>query len=90
MVVKHDRDVEYEFKNVEFGSLKALVTVRYADGLEIRGFKIIEPAEGEPWVGMPSREVIRDGKKEYFDIVRFRSAEVRKEFCDKILKAWRK
>lgn len=73
-----------EFKLVDFGSLKALATVKF-DGFEIRGFKIIATDEGAPWVGMPSREVVRDGKKEYFDIVRFEDPEKRREFQEKVL-----
>ena len=76
------------FKLVDFGSLKALATIQFAD-LEIRGFKIIETADG-PWVGMPSREVVRDGRKDYFDIVRFSDDEAKKAFHAKVLEEYRK
>ena len=79
--------MEFSFKHVDFGSLKALATVKIGE-MEIRGFKVIQ-SEGEPWVGMPSREVMRDGKKEYFDIVRF-APEARKAFSDQLIEAWKK
>ena len=81
-----------EFKLVDFGSLKALATVKF-DGFEIRGFKIIDNGNGNgdgPWVGMPSREVVRDGRKDYFDIVRFSDDEAKKAFTVKVLEEYRK
>ena len=77
-------DFTCNFKMVDFGSLKAMVNIRIGS-FEIRGFKIIATDEGAPWVGMPSREVVRDGKKEYFDIVRFEDEEKRREFQEKVL-----
>jgi DNA-binding cell septation regulator SpoVG len=64
---------------VDFGSLKALASVTI-DGMEIRGFKVIDQEDGKPWVAPPSREVIRDGQKEYFNIVRFDDDERKREF----------
>jgi DNA-binding cell septation regulator SpoVG len=75
-------------KMVEFGSLKALVSVQLED-IEIRGFKVIDQGEGKPWVGVPAREVTRDGKKEYYDIVRFADDDTRREFFSWILAAYR-
>jgi DNA-binding cell septation regulator SpoVG len=75
-------------KLVDFGSLKALVSVQLED-LEIRGFKVIDQGEGRPWVAPPSREVLKGGKKEYYEIVRFVDDETRREFCDWILSAYK-
>ena len=50
-------------KMVDFGSLKALVSIQIED-LEIRGFKVIDQGEGKPWVASPSREILKDGKKD--------------------------
>ena len=76
------------FKHVEFGSLKALVTVQF-DEFEIRGFKVIDSKNGL-WVGMPSRESLKDGKREFFDIVRFTDQESKREFSDWMLDAYKR
>ncbi|MHC4781342.1 MAG: hypothetical protein ACYTFG_22430 [Planctomycetota bacterium] len=36
-------------KLVEFGSLKALVSVQVGD-MEVRGFKVIDQGDNKPWV----------------------------------------
>jgi hypothetical protein len=77
------------FNHVDFGSLKALATVTIF-GMDIRGFKVLSTDAVKPdsdqnsemWVGMPSREVLRDGKKDYFDIVRFADDVAKKAFRD--------
>ena len=81
---------EYKFavKRVDFGSLKALVTVSIG-GMEIRGFKVIDQGDGKPWVSSPSREILKGGKKEYYNIVRFSDEEARKEFDEALLAAYR-
>ena len=75
-------------KLVDFGSLKALVTVQLED-VQIRGFKVIDQGQGKAWVAPPSREVVRDGKKEYFDVVRFVDEDARREFNSWILASYR-
>jgi DNA-binding cell septation regulator SpoVG len=75
-------------KIVDFGSLKALVSVQI-NGMEIRGFKVIDDNKNQ-WVAPPSREVVRDGRKEYFNIVRFEDPEDKLEFNDWILSEYRK
>lgn len=77
------------FKLVEFGNLKALVTVTIGE-VELRGFKILRSSNGATWVGMPSREGARDGKREYFDVVRFPDKVARREFCDWLLNAYKR
>lgn len=76
-------------KLVDFGSLKALASVTI-DGMEIRGFRIIYQESGEPWVAPPSREVVRDGCKEYYNIVRFTTHDARHEFNEWVLEEYRK
>ena len=76
------------FKHVDFGSLKALVTVHFEE-FEIRGFKVIE-SNGNPFIGMPSREVIKDGKKDYYDIVRFMDQDSKRDFSDWLLNAYQR
>lgn len=71
-------------KMLDFGSLKALVSVQMGD-MEIRGFKVIDQGDGNPWVASPSREINRNGNKEYFNIVRFNTSEARQEFKNWIL-----
>ena len=82
---------ECEIRMVDFGSLRALVSVTI-DGIEIRGFKVIDTGEGDEkqWVAPPSREVIRDGKKEFYNIVRFEDQETKKEFNNWILEEFRR
>lgn len=77
-----------KFRLVDFGSLKALVSVMI-EGMEIRGFKIIDQGDGKPWVSPPSREILKGGKKEYYNIVRFEDTEAQRVFYDRILELYR-
>lgn len=78
------------FKLVDFGSLKALVSV-HIGAMEIRGFKVIDAGGKEgPWVAPPSREIHRDGQKEYYNIVRFEDKDARRKFNDWVLEEYRK
>ena len=74
---------------VNFGNMKALVSVQLGD-MEIRGFKILDDRDGKPWVAPPSREIMRDGQRAYYDIVRFEDRDARREFDDWILGEYRK
>ncbi|GEM_PF-3508202 len=74
-------------KPVDFGSLRALVSVQMGD-MEVRGFKVIDQGNGQPWVAPPSREITRDGRKEYYDIVRFSDVESKRDFGNWVLKAY--
>ena len=76
-------------KLVDFGSLKALVSIQIED-MEVRGFKIIDQGDSKPWVASPSREIVRDGKKDYYNIVRFADEEARKRFDAKVIEEYRK
>ena len=82
-------DFTCDIKLVDFGSLKALVSVHIGD-LEIRGFKVIDQGDGKPWVCTPSREILKGGKKEYYNIVRFADEEARKRFDAKIIEEYSK
>lgn len=82
-------DMKVGVKCVYFGSLKALVTVTI-DGIEIRGFKIIDQGDGKAWVAPPSREIVRDGQKEFYNIVRIEDKEQKKKFDEEILDTYRK
>lgn len=73
-----------DIKIVDFGSLRALVSVQIGD-MEIRGFKVIDQGDGKRWVAPPSREIYRDGKKEYYNIARFTNDEAKDTFQDWIL-----
>jgi len=74
---------------VEFGSIKALVSVIYGD-LEIRGFKVIDQEGEAPWVAMPSREFQKGGDRQFFNIVYVPDEAKRKEFVDWIIEEYRK
>lgn len=82
-------DMKTEVKIVDFESLRALVTVTI-DGIELRGFKVIDQGDNKPWIAPPSREILRDGRKEFFDIVRIKDKERKKVFNGEILAAYRK
>lgn len=80
-------------KVVDFGSLRALVSVQipFMGGeIEVRGFKVIDQGDGRPWVAPPSREIVRDGRKEYYNIVRFPDKEAKKRFNERILEEYLK
>ena len=77
------------FRIVEFGSLKALASV-HVNGMEIRGFKVIDQGDGKPWVAVPSRDFTRDGRVEFYNIVRFETPKVQKEFSAWLLSEYRK
>ena len=66
----HTVSVTAEIKLVDFGSLRALCSLD-AGLFTVRGFKIIDQGDGKPWIASPTREIMRDGKKEYLDVVRF-------------------
>lgn len=74
-------------KLVDFGTLKALVHVRFGP-MTVRGFKVLKVRDEEPWVASPSREVLRDGQTEYYDVILWENEEVKKEFDTWILKAY--
>lgn len=74
---------------VDFGSLKALVSIMI-EGMEIRGFKVIDQGEGRPWVSPPSRDIIVKGKKEYYNIVRFEDEGAMNRVTDMILEEYSK
>jgi DNA-binding cell septation regulator SpoVG len=83
--------MEVEVKRVDFGSLKALVSVKLeVPGIEIRGFKVIEQDGRDPWVSVPSREINREGQKEYYNIVRFADDDAKKKFNEEVLEAYNK
>jgi DNA-binding cell septation regulator SpoVG len=77
-----------DIRLVDFGSLRALVSVTIGD-LEIRGFKVLDQGDNKPWVAPPSREIHRDGQKEYYNIVRFTEKDAERAFNDWVLRAYR-
>ncbi len=79
---------ECNVKVVEFGSVKALVSINYGD-LEIRGFKVIDHEGGNPWISMPSREYQKNGERQFFDIILFPDPEKRKEFSKWLVHEYR-
>lgn len=82
--------MEIEVKRVDFGSLKALVSVTI-DGIVIRGFKVVnQDSKTGAWIAPPSREIKRNGKTEFYSIVRFVDDERKKKFNEEILEAYRK
>lgn len=87
---KKREEIRFEMRLVDFGSLKAMFTVHLGD-LEIRGFKVLDQGGGKPpWIGVPSREIVKDGKREYYDIVRWSSEEARATFQELALEEYRK
>jgi DNA-binding cell septation regulator SpoVG len=78
-----------EIRIVDFGSLKALVSVTIGD-MEIRGFKVIDQGDGKPWIAHPDREILRDGRKEYFNIVRIEDKDARRDFHSWLLSEYEK
>jgi DNA-binding cell septation regulator SpoVG len=79
---------EYKVKLVEFGTIKALVSVTCGD-FEIRGFKVVDHEGGNPWVSMPSREYQKDGERQFYDIVFFPDPEKRRAFAGRVLDAYK-
>jgi hypothetical protein len=75
---------EANVRLVEFGAVKAFVTVTYGD-MEIRGFRIIDHEGGNPWVSLPSKEIQKDGEKQYFNMIWFPDPKKKKEFADWLL-----
>ena len=80
--------MECKIRLVEFGSVKALVSVTYGD-LEIKGFKVIDQGTDGPWVSMPSREFQKNGDRQFFNIIYIPDTAKRKEFNDWIIKEYR-
>ena len=75
-------------KVVDFGAVKALVSVEYGD-IVIRGFRVMDKEGSEPWVAMPCREFVKDQERQYMDIVFLPDAKKRDEFTAKILKEYK-
>jgi len=73
---------------VEFGSLVALASVTLHNGMQVRGFKIINAGNGEHRVSMPSREVMRDGCMESYPLIRFECPNAKGEFEKLVLAAY--
>jgi len=80
-------DINVEVKAVDFGSLKALVTLNIG-GIEIRNIHIIQPVGGGRFVRFPSRSVVINGKHENYDLVRFTNEAMRQEIISHIFGAY--
>jgi DNA-binding cell septation regulator SpoVG len=81
--------MECNIRLVEFGTVKALVSVLYGD-LELRGFKVVDQKGGDPWVAMPSREYMKDGERQFVNVVWVPDTQKKKAFTDAILKAYKR
>ncbi len=77
-------------KRVEFGSVRALVSVTI-DGIELRGFRVIDKNEGDgPWVHPPTRVIDTAKGKQFFSVVFIEDADKRAAFNQEILDAYTK
>lgn len=81
-----------EFKLVNDGRVKAVVSLRYGDFV-IKGFKIVDPGEGKPlWVGMPRKQLPApdgSGETHYVNVVSMPDSARRRAFETYVLKAYR-
>lgn len=76
------------FRLLDFGSLRALVSVKVA-GMEVRDLKIVDEGDGKPYVASPVREVFRDGRKMYRPVIRFDKDRAGAEFQEWLLGEYR-
>lgn len=65
------------------------VTVQKWGGFQIRNC-ILFRKDGKSWIGYPSREYEKDGKKAFFAFVGFNDREMADAFQDKIFDALKK
>lgn len=78
-------------KIMDTGNLKAFASVilpTEVGDIEVKGFKVMEGKDGGLWVAMPSREVKRDGKTEYFNQVYIEDKDAYEAFRNKIIDAY--
>ncbi len=85
--------MKFDLKLVEYDNLKALVTViveipEIGGEIEIKGFKVMVGQDGGYWVGMPSKEVVKDGEKKYVNQVYIADKDVYENFRRAILDAF--
>lgn len=73
---------------VEQGSVRALVSIKFGE-IEIRGFRVMRSKGGGLWVASPSRETVREGKREFEDFVHFETKEAKKAFRDRVVETYR-
>jgi len=78
---------EANVRLVDYGAVKAFVTVFYGD-MEIRGFRVVDHEGGNPWVAMPSKEIQRNGEKQYLNMVWFPDPKDKKSFSDWLLEEY--
>jgi len=73
------------FKFVEKGQIRAMATVSWY-GLIIEGVKIIQQQNQKPFVRLPEHEFTNsDGKKKYFQFLKFESEEYKRQLNNLIL-----
>jgi DNA-binding cell septation regulator SpoVG len=56
------------FINQRGGSIKAFAKVKTKEGFVIDGFRVCEGSKGL-FIGWPTKEVMKDGQKEYYPVV---------------------
>lgn len=76
-------------KLVDFGSIKALVSVQIGC-MEVRGFKVADNEGESAFVIYPHREFIRNEGREFHSIVRINDNGARRKFDAWLLREYRK
>lgn len=66
------------------GKVIALVDVELAEGIVVRGFRIIEGSDG-PFAAVPSRSYEADGQTKWYPLVIFSSSELKERFQSRLL-----
>lgn len=73
------------YKVIKKGFLEASLDVTVPEwGLEIKEIKLFSK-EGRQWLGYPSREYEKDGKKSYFSYIKFSSFEIEEDFQESVI-----
>jgi DNA-binding cell septation regulator SpoVG len=78
-----------EMTTGEWGQVRAYATIQMANGLIIKGAKVIQGKKGL-FVGMPAVRKQKEGKDSWEDCIAFASEEDRKTFDETVVQVYNK
>lgn len=71
------------------GNLRAYADVVIGGLLTIRGCRIVQQPGQQPWVSMPQQGYTKDGKKNYYPIIRILDKQLEQEIKQAVLTVYR-
>jgi DNA-binding cell septation regulator SpoVG len=77
-------DVNFYEPKFKDGKILAFADVDVANGVIIKGFRVIRGERGV-FAAVPSRPVVVEGQRRYFNQVSFSSTEIKERFLSRLL-----